>query len=139
LNQDQAGDRFRGTIPESIRKKQGRAFSRLAAASSTSAVGPPPWSRFIIGAGEELADALSALLLACVARFGGIDRCHKPQMRNLRRTDTPKHFGGPVKRPVTWRYGRLKEMPPFPAGQARGVTGLAPRPALPPGSALTRP
>jgi hypothetical protein len=28
-----------------------------------------------------------------VARFGVIDRCHKPQRRNLRRTDTPKQCG----------------------------------------------
>jgi len=28
-----------------------------------------------------------------VARFGGIDRCHKPQMRNLLRSDTPKQTG----------------------------------------------
>jgi hypothetical protein len=27
--------------------------------------------------------------MAIVARFGGIDRCHKPLMRNLLRTDTP--------------------------------------------------
>jgi hypothetical protein len=29
---------------------------------------------------------------AGVARFGVIDRCHKPQMRNLRRTDTLQQF-----------------------------------------------
>jgi hypothetical protein len=41
LTQDQARSRFRATIPLKSEEKQGRVFSRLAAASATSAVGLP--------------------------------------------------------------------------------------------------
>src|SRR5262249_25651175 len=74
---------------------------------------PATWSRVILAAGEELADALSALLLACVARFGGIDRCHKPQMRNLRRTDTPE---GANLRRLTSPSARSQQVPPHLPG-----------------------